>query len=143
MTSSRPRSSRGSSLPARSARYHSNRAGFEHRERRAAVCRVVVHQRRDLVVGRDGEELGTELLAAAEVHRDDAMLEARLFETQPQLQAVRRGAAVVQIDHGSMIACEPVLEIDIRLPAHGSRTLLRELHADLRAAIVDCVLQRS
>jgi hypothetical protein len=58
----------------------------------------VVHDRRDLVVGRDLQELGIELVALADVDRLDRVLESRLLEEHRDLVAVGRGP-VVEVDH--------------------------------------------
>jgi hypothetical protein len=75
-----------------------HRAGFEHSDRLAAIGRRMVHQRGDLVVGRDRQELRLELLALAEIDRDVAVREAAFLEEQLQLEAVRR-RAVVEVHH--------------------------------------------
>jgi hypothetical protein len=72
--------------------------GFEQGDRFAAVGRCVIDQRGNLVVGRDRQELRLELLALAEVDRDDAVGEAAFLEEQLQLEAVRRGAEI-EVDH--------------------------------------------
>src|SRR5262249_52677902 len=76
-----------------------HRARFEHRDRLAAVLRLVVDQRRNAVVGRDRQELRLELLALADVDRNDLVLESGLLEEHRDLVAFRRGP-IVQLDHG-------------------------------------------
>src|SRR5262249_14874477 len=70
----------------------------------AAVLRLVVDQRRDAVVGRDREKFRLELLALADVHRNDLVLEPRFLEEHRDLVAIRRGP-IMQLDHGKSSCC--------------------------------------
>ena len=83
-----------------------DRAGFEQRQRRAAVGRGLVDDGGDAVVGRDGEELGLELVAPADVDRVDVVGQAGFFEEQRDLVAVGRGP-VIEIDHGGVLFVAP------------------------------------
>src|SRR5690348_559888 len=75
-----------------------DRAGFEHAERCTAAHRMMIHDRRHLVVGRDGKVIGLELVALADVHRPDRVRQPGLFEEQRDLVSVGRGP-VVEVDH--------------------------------------------
>ena len=74
-------------------------AGFEQRQRRTAVGRRVIDDRRNAVVGCNREEGGRELLAGADIDRNDPVRQPALFQKKRDLVAVRRGP-VVQVDHG-------------------------------------------
>src|SRR5262249_7904998 len=73
-------------------------ARFEHRDGLAAALRLVIDQRRNAVVRRNRQKLRLELLALADVHRNDLVLEPGLLEEHRDLVAVRRGP-IVQLDH--------------------------------------------
>jgi hypothetical protein len=79
-----------------------DRAGLEDGQGAAACRGLMVDDRRDLVVGRDREKRGRELLAGGETDRDDPVRHPGLLEEEPDLEAVRRGA-VVQVDHGVLV----------------------------------------
>ena len=70
----------------------------------AAVGGRVVDDRRHPVVGGDRQEIGPELLAAADVDRDDPVGQAGLLEEQGDLVPVR-GRPVVQVDHAGAASC--------------------------------------
>ena len=53
----------------------------------------------NLVVRADREEGGRHLLALADVHRENFVLQSGLFEEDRDLVTIRRGP-VVEIDHG-------------------------------------------
>jgi hypothetical protein len=61
----------------------------------------VIDDRGNAVVGRDGEELGPELLALADVDGNDLVREPGLLKKDRDLVAVRRGP-VVKIHHDSL-----------------------------------------
>ena len=84
-----------------------DRAGLEERDLAAAGA-VVVHDGRDLVVGADREELGLELMAAADVHPLCAVGEAAFLEHDVDLLAVRGGCGV-EIDQIVVLLLERVL----------------------------------
>src|SRR5437764_4474002 len=73
-----------------------DRARLENRER--AIFCVVVNNRRHAVIGADRQELGLELVAAADIDRDHTVFEAALLEHDRNLPAVR-GRPVVEVDH--------------------------------------------
>src|SRR5262249_19194240 len=75
-----------------------NGAGLEHRNRFAAVLRVVIDDRRHAVVRRKGPELRPELLALADIHRYDPVRQPGLLEKDRDLVAVRR-RPIIEIDH--------------------------------------------
>ena len=75
-----------------------DRAGFEDGDRPAAVTRIGVDDGGNAIVRRDGQELGLELLAAADVDRLHPVGQRRLFQEDGDLVAVRRGP-VVEVDH--------------------------------------------
>src|SRR4051794_2292617 len=84
----------------------------EHRARlgehqRLSARAVLVDHRRDLVVRRDGEELGLELLALADINRVHVVLEPGLLEHDVDLVSVGRGPGI-EVDHGSSFtSCLP------------------------------------
>ncbi len=73
-------------------------AGLEHADRRAAPRGIMVDDRGHAVVRRNPEELRPELLARADVHRDDPVRGAGLFEEDRDLVTVGR-RPIVQVDH--------------------------------------------
>src|SRR5438105_668658 len=75
-----------------------HRARLGERERFSARSFLVDH-RRDLVVRRDGEKLGLELVAGADVDGVDAVREPGLLEHDVDLVAVR-GRPGIEVDHG-------------------------------------------
>src|SRR5205814_5879901 len=82
----------------------------EHRARlgereRLSVRALVVDHRRDLVVRRDGEELGLELIAGADIDRMHTVLKARLLEHDVDLVPVGRRPGI-KVDH-SFTSCFP------------------------------------
>src|SRR5580698_8423623 len=79
------------------------RRGFEHRDRRSAVSRRCIHDRRDLVVRRDGEKFRLVLLAFAKIHPHHPEGQVGLVQEQKDLLTVRR-RRVVQADHRPTIA---------------------------------------
>src|SRR5205823_12701290 len=79
-------------------------ARFGERKRLAAGS-VLVDHRRDLVVWRNGEELGLELIASADIDRMHAVLEARLLEHDVDLVPVGRRPGI-EVDH-SFTSCFP------------------------------------
>jgi hypothetical protein len=76
-----------------------DRTGFEHRHRRAAARRIVIDDGGHAVVGADLEEVGLELLARPDVHRDQLVGQPAFLEHDGNLPAVGR-RPVVKIDHG-------------------------------------------
>src|SRR3984957_6775266 len=77
-----------------------HRAGFEDRDRLAAAFRLVIDHRGNAVVRRDRQKLRLELIALADIDRENLVSQPGLFEKHRDLVAVRRGP-VVQIDHGA------------------------------------------
>ena len=75
-----------------------HRAGLEDRDRLAAALWLVIDHRRNAVVRRDREELRLELIALADIDRENLVLQPGLFQKDRDLVAVRRGP-VIQIDH--------------------------------------------
>ncbi|MNR16710.1 hypothetical protein D3C85_1333290 [compost metagenome] len=73
-------------------------AGLEQRQRRAAICRLVVDNGGDAIVRRDLQEVRLELFVLADIDRVDAIGQSGLLEEQADLVAVGRGP-VVQVDH--------------------------------------------
>src|SRR5438552_9923835 len=59
---------------------------------------VVIDDCRHSVVGTDRQELGLELVAAPDIHRDHPMFEAAFLEHDGDLPPVRR-RPIVEIDH--------------------------------------------
>jgi len=88
-----------------------DRARLEHRQRGAAVLRLMVDDGGNLAVGRDRKKRRRELLARRQTHRNDPMRQPGFFQEQPDLQAIG-GGAEIQIDHdvsdgdGGLRACE-------------------------------------
>src|ERR1044071_8210886 len=80
---------RGQKLAGLGGEVEQHRAGLGERERLAAGTALVDH-RGNLVVGRDREEVGLELLAGADVDRVYAVFEPGLLEHDVDLVAVRR-----------------------------------------------------
>src|SRR5688572_31283170 len=83
-----------------------HRAGLGERER-LAVGTVGIHHRRHLVVGRDLEEIGLELVAGADIDRDHAVRRAGLLEHDVDLVAVGRRPRV-QVDHEIVSPSNPL-----------------------------------
>src|SRR5436190_210746 len=75
-----------------------DRARFEDRHRLAAAGRLVVDDRRHAVVRADLEEIRLELLAGADVHRNDFVRQAAFLEHDGDLPAVGR-RPVIKVDH--------------------------------------------
>ncbi len=73
-------------------------AGFEDRDRRAAVGRRLIDDRGDAVVRRDLEEFRLELLAGADADREQLVRNSRFLQEHRDFVAVRR-RPVVEIDH--------------------------------------------
>jgi hypothetical protein len=71
-------------------------------ERHGLAARTVgVHHRRHLVVGRDLEEFGLELVAHADIHRDHPVGQAGFLQHDVDLVPVGRRPGV-QVDHSSL-----------------------------------------
>jgi hypothetical protein len=77
---------------------HHDRAGFEDADRRAAIGRLVIHDRRHAIVGADLQELGFELIALADVARHDVVRRPQLLQQDGDLLAVRR-RPIMHVDH--------------------------------------------
>jgi len=77
-----------------------DRARLEHRQRSVAklLWGVVVDNRRHAVIRADRQEFGLELVAATDIYRDHAEVEAALLEHDRDLPAVR-GRPIVKVDH--------------------------------------------
>jgi len=77
-----------------------DRARLEHRQRPVAklLWGVVVDNRRHAVIRADRQEFGLELVAATDIYRDHAEVEAALLEHDRDLPAVR-GRPIVKVDH--------------------------------------------
>ena len=73
-------------------------AGFKDGEGRSVVGGFVVDDGGDAVVGRDGEEVGPELLAFADVDGDDVVGESGFFQEDGDFVAVG-GGPVVEVNH--------------------------------------------
>src|SRR5580765_2844159 len=84
-------------LPRLAREIDQDRARLEHRYRLPARS-VAVDDRGYLVVRADSQELGTELLSGADVHRPDLVLEAGFLEHDVDLVAVGRGPCM-HFDH--------------------------------------------
>jgi len=80
-----------------------DRSRFEDADQAAADGWRIVDDRRDPVIGRDPQELGLELIAPADVDRQDAVREAGLFEEDGDLVPIR-GGPVIEIDHDSILS---------------------------------------
>src|SRR5690348_5811772 len=78
-----------------------DRAGFEHAHRRALVRGLVVDDRGHAIVGPDLQELGLELIALADVDRNDLVSKPGLLEEHGDLVPVGR-RPVIEIDHGAV-----------------------------------------
>ena len=81
-----------------------NRAGFENRDRGAAIAGSMVDDRRDAIVRRDFKKLGRELLTLVDVDCMNRVGKSRLFQEHGHLVTVGRGP-VVQVDHGGVLSC--------------------------------------
>src|SRR5579883_486889 len=75
-----------------------DRAGFEDGDRRAAVCRSAVDDRRNTVVRRDRQKPGLELLAAPDVDRMNRVRDFCFCEEYRDLVPVR-GRPIIKLDH--------------------------------------------
>ncbi|MPM89698.1 hypothetical protein SDC9_136810 [bioreactor metagenome] len=75
-----------------------DRAGLEHRNRRAAIRWRLIDDGRDAVVGRDFQKVRSKLLAPADVDRMDLVGQPGLLQEHRDLVAVG-GGPVVQVDH--------------------------------------------
>ena len=87
-----------------------HRAGFEDRDRFASAPRLVIDHRGNAVVRRDRQKLRLELIALADVDREDLVFQPGLFEKHRDLVAVRRGP-VMKVDHGAFLSLFSVVEI--------------------------------
>ena len=74
-------------------------AGLEHRERPAAVRRIVIDDRRHPVVRADGEEVGFVLFAPIDVDGDDPVVEIHFLQGDGDLPSIGR-RPVIGVDHG-------------------------------------------
>src|SRR5882762_2236902 len=88
----------GQELAGLGGEVEQHRARFGERERFSARAFLVDH-RRDLVVRRDGEKLGLELVARADVDGVDAVRQPGLLEHDVDLVAIR-GRPGIEVDHG-------------------------------------------
>src|SRR5262249_3390427 len=75
-----------------------DRARFEHRDRRAATCGLVVNDGGNAVVGRELKERALKLFSLANVHGEDFIRQSGLFEKDRHLVAVGR-RPVMHVDH--------------------------------------------
>src|SRR4029077_16883850 len=73
-------------------------ARFEYHDRPAAILWFVINNRRNAIVGRDRKKLWFELIALADIYRNDLVRNAGLLEKDSDLVAIGRGP-VVQVDH--------------------------------------------
>src|SRR5438132_4021141 len=94
----------GQEFPGLRRQIEEHRAGLRERER-LAVGPLLVDHRRDLVVRRDGEEPGLELVPGADIDRMHAVLEPRLLEHDVDLVPVGGGPGI-EVDH-SFTSCLP------------------------------------
>src|SRR5258708_18935274 len=78
-----------------------DRAGFEHAHRRALVRGLVIDDRGHAIVGPDLQELGLELIALADVDRNDLVRKPGLLEEHGDLVPVGR-LPVIEIDQGAV-----------------------------------------
>src|SRR6266436_1562004 len=98
-----------------------HRAGFEDRDRLAAALRLVVDHRWNAVVRGDRQKLRLELVALADIDREDLVFQPGLFEKHRDLVPVRRGP-VIKVDHGAFLCC-------CRVPASTANWMrLHEVH---------------
>src|SRR4029077_17198870 len=74
-------------------------AGLEDRDRLAAAGRIVVDDGGDGVVGGTPKKFLLELLALADIDRDQLVFQPGFFEENRDFVAVRRGP-VMYVDHG-------------------------------------------
>src|SRR6266446_7994263 len=81
-----------------------HRAGFEDRDRLAAALRFMIDHRGNAVVRRDRQKLRLELVALADIDRENLVFEPGLFEKHRDLVAVRRGP-VMKVNHGAFLSC--------------------------------------
>ena len=75
-----------------------DRSRFEHADWPASASGGIVDDRRDTVIGRNPQELWPELLALADVDRNDAVGKVSFFEEDRDLVPVR-GGPVVELNH--------------------------------------------
>ncbi|MNT17947.1 hypothetical protein D3C72_1531280 [compost metagenome] len=85
-------------LPAFLGQVLQNRARLEQGQRRAAIFRRLVDDGGNAVIRRDGEKLGLELLALADMHGNKVVGDARFFQEHRHFVPVGRGP-VIQVDH--------------------------------------------
>ena len=76
-----------------------DRPGLEHRDRLAAIGRRAVHDGRNAVVRADRQKFRPELLAGADVDRNDLIGKPEFLQHDRDFPAVGR-RRVVQVDHG-------------------------------------------
>jgi hypothetical protein len=89
---------RGDELAGLVGQIKQDGARLEHRNRLAAVGRRMIDDRRDAVVGRDGQKVCLELLAFADVDRNDLVFQSRFLEENRDLVAIRR-SPVKHVNH--------------------------------------------
>src|SRR6266436_5218403 len=114
-----------------------HRAGFEDRNRLAAALRLMIEHRGNAVVGRDRQKLRLELVALADVDRENLVFQPSLFQKHRDLVAVRRGP-VMKVDHGASPSCcgfIPGMQLGIQtgcdcmnFTASGTRSQWRAFH---------------
>jgi len=77
-------------------------ARLEQADWLAAIARCGIDDRRHSVVRRDGEKVGLELIAGADVDRVDRVVQSRFLQEHRDLVAVRR-RPVVEVDHYGLL----------------------------------------
>src|SRR4030095_1805591 len=88
----------GHNLAALTSEILKKRTGLEDADRLAAAGRIVVHDRRNAVVGGNRQKLRLKLLSLTDVDRFDGIGETGLLQKDGDLVAVRRGP-IIEVDH--------------------------------------------
>jgi hypothetical protein len=111
-------------------------AGRNFRDRLAAALRLVIDHRGNAVVGGDRQELRLELVALADIDRENLVFQPGLFKKHRDLVAVRRGP-VIKVNHGAFLSC-------CRVPAGTANWMrLHEVHRIAPAESMAGVLRRA
>src|SRR5258708_40242 len=84
----------GQEFPGLRREIQKHRAGFEDRDRPAAALRFVVDHRGNAVVRGDRQKLRLELVALADIDRENLGFQPGLFEKHGDLVAGRRGPGI-------------------------------------------------
>jgi hypothetical protein len=82
-------------------------SGFKQAQRLAPIGRMVINNGRDFIVWRYSQKERTELIAFADIHANDPVIQFGFLKKEGDLMAVR-GRGIIKVDHSQLLSVKIV-----------------------------------